>query len=288
MIKLNKSFSKGGVRFDVIINPNEIAKIEDKIEKLKVVIQSTVEIVGNEIRDTWVNNAKSSLRSSDNYAAAVIKGAEYPVNGDAFTYQIFPEYTKKSKIGEIDIIKIVEFGFEPFDMKEKLLAGHEKKIIKFEYGKPGSGRSLVLPNKINEMMEQLGNLKFTKKNVNKIFGHGVFEDDTINWLVTRNYTVLKANKVNFPNHTAAIQPNGNLEITFASKRTSRYSGRIFEGLKKEKSGMFSNYRTLSKNSPAGSWIHPGLVAKKVFEITMDRMTPVIRMRFQKAIQTFAE
>ena len=254
----------GNTLINVELDLTGMERIKEKMELLKTVIPETLKAAGDYSQGVWIKNAQQSMRSPQNYVNAVIKGTSF--NNER--YAIIPDYVKKSKTGEIDIIKLMEYGYQAFDMKDKLLKGRNKKVIKFEYGIPGSGIHPELPNKIYNMaMEKLA----LNREVKDDKGYD------INPKKLKYFTILAPTQSSFPRH--GIQEN---PITMEYK----WKTRQFKGLKIS-GNKGSIYRTVSKKSPSDSWINPGQPAKNILKNTADNIIPTVKDMFEKAVNKLA-
>lgn len=256
----------------ITVDFSGLERLQEKLDLLSQVIPQTVKEAGDYAQGVWVKNAQESVKSSQNYVDAVIKGSSYPANGSQYQYTIFPDYVKKGKNGQVDIIKILEEGYPAYDMKDGLLKGKNSKVVKFDYDTPMkkdaryemAKSANALPVRIFQLLEQ--GHDFT--------GHVMGARGDLNPAKLKHFSVLSPGN-NFPKHSSAGNP-----ITMKYQ----WKTRQFKGLHMSGKNKASLYRTVSKDSPSDSWINPGQPAKNIFANTMDSVVPTINDMFEKAVQ----
>lgn len=253
---------KQGV-FNVSVDTTGLDNLESKMDILSKKIMDTVKDLGEQASELWESSASSKLKSSDNYIAAVKAGNQYPANGNKFKYVIEPKF---KQVGGKDLGILLEDGYEPFDMKEKLLKGQDKKIINFKHSTESLSQQVkgAVNNHQFFMSYALGTMNPPDVNDNEIAMHPRRK---------KSFTVINPTKNRFPNHDTKKPVNVN------------YLWKVpkFKNIKKSGKDTFSTFRTISKKSSSDSWINPGQVPKKIFSDAMERFAPVVTRAFQEAV-----
>ena len=193
---------------------------------------------------------------------------------------------------------LLEEGIDAFDMKEKILKGARKKVIRFIYGSPTQNHSKPLPAEIHKFIKGKDQEKFTQDDYIQAFGDT--KADTLSPRKTKYFTMLTRNINSLPSEKFPRQNNGVPDVVrvrsaqpmFAKTIKYQWKTPEFHNLHKDfyKSGSkienhtFSTYRTISKNSPADSWIHPGIIPKRILAESMEEHAPTIRPIITAALQ----
>ena len=250
---------------EVTIDVRELEELQVDLADLNAKMGKMVYDVGEEFKALWIQNAEQSLHRPQSYIEAILEGTEYPGEGDPNTYILKPAFKKVR--GDKDIGILIEYGFEPFDMKDGLLKGRESRVIAFESFKEGTGKQPTLPQKIyEEFMAEKQDVKtgiaIGGKN-HSLLGYSVFQKGAdINPKSTKNFSVLKTK-----------QP-----VNYAWKSHK------FQGLKQENSTSFKTFRTVSRKQ-GNAWIHPGAMPKNIFKTTFDIMKPRFYQRAQEVLES---
>ena len=250
---------------EVTIDVRELEELQVDLADLNAKMQKMVFDTGEEFKALWIQNAEQSLHRPQSYVEAVSEGTEYPGEGDPNTYILRPAFKKVR--GDKDIGILIEYGFEPFDMKDGLLKGRESRVIAFESFKEGTGKQPTLPQKIyEEFMAEKQDVKtgiaIGGKN-HSLLGYSVFE---------------KGVNINPKSTKSFIHPKTKQPVNYAWKSHK------FQGLKQENSTSFKTFRTVSRKQ-GNAWIHPGAMPKNIFKTTFDIMKPRFYQRAQEVLET---
>ncbi len=240
-----------------LVDLSGLEKLGMRISELKGVMAHVVLETGDEFKQVWSENARGSLASPGSYITAVNESGEYPYENDPLKYLVAPEF---KKVKDKDIGILMEYGFEPFDMK-KALGGKKSKVIAFSFFKEGMGKKPTLPNIVYQKYQsEKGQREALSSSV---IINGV-ELNPINSGKQRNF------------------------ILHGQKRTKpvEWQKRKFQGLKQESSG-FKTFRTMSVEN-MNSWIHPGVMPKRIFGNTVRIMKPRFYQRVQTALDRLIE
>lgn len=284
MIELETVKSDEEVIIRAIIDYSMFSNAIEDIEEIERTIEQTINALGEEMKYLWINNAELQLKSSENYIEAINNGVKYPYNNSYKNYAIQPKF-KKTVDGK-DLGMILEYGYEPFDMKEKMLKGSDKKVVKFEYGLPGSGAKMELPKNIYNIAlkhNMFSQYALTATKEPSIFGRRLSSSEWSEHLKPSSL----ANKIN-PNKLKAftiLKPNRiskdkDFVVNYAWKT------RQFKGLRQSGQNKFSLFRTITKKSAPDSWINPGQVPKHIFKNSLEEFLPKIKPTFEKALAGF--
>ena len=256
---------------EVTIDVREFEELQVDLADLNAKMQKMVFDTGEEFKALWIQNAEQSLHRPQSYVEAILEGTEYPGEGDLNTYILKPAFKKVR--GDKDIGILIEYGFEPFDMKDGLLKGRESRVIAFESFKEGTGKQPTLPQKIyEEFMAEKQDVKtgiaIGGKN-HSLLGYSVFEKGVnINpKSVKHNYLLSKPK-------------------TWNERQMTPYAWKShkFQGLKQENSTSFKTFRTVSRKQ-GNAWIHPGAMPKNIFKTTFDIMKPRFYQRAQEVLES---
>lgn len=277
------------VRIEIDVDLSGLEGMEKRLTEVKRQLQATVKEMGDATRDKWIANAEESLKSSARYSQAVMNGVSYPDEGDPSSYMCKPNFRSVATThNDKDLGILLEYGFEPFDMKVKVLKGGTKKIMRFEFGKPGSGSSVELEKSVYNLAKNhnlFQNYPLDKKHFPSIFGKSV-KPNIMNERRVKDFSpIINNNDVSRFGKPLQDRYNNsgtpkNLQIQYQWQK-----GR-YEGMKATKGSggkTFSIFRTISPKSKPDSWIHPGMRPKLIFKNTMDIMKPQIYAAFQKVV-----
>jgi hypothetical protein len=241
-----------------VVDLSGLEKLGMRVPELKGVMSHVVLETGDEFKQVWSENARGSLASPGSYMVAVNESGEYPYENDPLKYFIAPEFKKVR--GDKDVGILMEYGFEPFDMK-KVLGGKKSKVIAFSFFKEGMGKKPTLPNIVYQKFQSEQGQKETLSS--SIIVNGV-EINPINSGKARDF------------------------VLHGQRRTKpvEWKKRKFQGLRQESTG-YKTFRTMSvKNT--NSWIHPGVMPKRIFGNTVRIMKPRFYQKVQTALDKLME
>ena len=302
-MKLLSSIKKGGVSLTASLDTGSFPKFRDNLKKFMTNPRgsNTAQAVkiGADMLNAWGNGAKSKLKSAESYISALEEGNQPEYEGDPLQYKI--TQGQKTKDGKRSLAMILEHGIEPFDMKEKILKGRRKVVIKFEYGSPSQSRSTPLPKEIYNLMRakvdkdktvKVGNSSFSKYTLYHSHVKMMYGDEAANKFNPQRekfFTMMPSTSSNLPGKAQGIRTGSG---RFAFSVAYKWKTREFEGLKAEvtQSGSrkevskFSVFRTISANSDPHSWIHPGIIPKYIFRDAVNNHIPKIRPILQQALE----
>jgi hypothetical protein len=246
----------------------------------------------------WRETAGKKLKSSKGYVDSLQQ--EPNDGGDALTYKI--TQTQRTSDGKFNVGVLLEDGIDPFDMKEKLLKGATKKVVRFIYGSPGQNHSTPLPSEMHELLTNSNKKSFTQNDFIKAFGDtkaNTLSPRKIKFFTAMIHNPKNLKSENFPEEPPKLSGNVSLVIrgrasndTFAQAIKYEWKTPELHNIKKDtyQSGSeeavhtFSVYRTVTKGSPANSWFHPGIVPKRILAEAMEEHSPTIRPILTTALQ----
>lgn len=276
---------------------------DDIINRLDVKIQKAialgVEKGGTLALDVWKKQAEHSLKSSLSYKLALDQGNEPRYKGNPFEYNI--TQGQRTRDGKRSVGIILEEGIEPFDMKEKILKGRQKVIVRFQYGSPQQSHSRKVSAEIEKVSQRYGKFKdqpLQHKHVEEMYGEEAA--NKINEQKTKNFSTITSAPLSGGLNTARPNlgglVNNSHQPAYTREINYKWKTREFTGMRGDvtKSGKeiavhtYSVFRTISKNSAADSWIHPGIRPKKILETTGHIATPQIKQTIETSIQNAIE
>lgn len=254
---------------------------------------SAMHQVGSEAIKVWKVNATSKLKSPQSYVTALsVNESNVPdIQMDSIYYKIVQ--AQRTKDGSQSVAMLMENGIGPFDMKEKLLKGRDKVIIRFEYGSPEQHHSKPLHGDIHKFISDSPKMKFTQKDYNKHFG-----DDYAGELSPRkskffSATVRGANTISGSNEFNNPIAQRIMDFTGGKGRTVNYKWKspMLHNLYKDEyqSGSenavhtYSVYRSVTRNSDDDSWVHPGVIAKRILQDSIPEIIPFFKATVQTAL-----
>lgn len=299
-----------GVIVSIQIDTESLENLYNKAKNIDEILETTIQQLGDEARDTWIKNAENRLKNSSGYIRAVEDGSNF--NPGELEYKIEPEFKTSELHNDVNVGLLVEYGYEPFDMKAKLSTKH---VVQFEYSSPGE-KSENTPQLNKEIYQialkhnQFLDYPLTEKTVPELFSgplanslnpyshsNNLLNSPTIPG-ITHNYSsepkYISMRLRNAPTYkNISYRKPPELPI-----KTHQWQNRQFKGLTPTKitGGIvktFSTFRTISPHPPKDpkkneqwqdSWIHPGLEPKWIFRDMTFEMGGKIKPTIEKTIQ----
>ena len=267
----------------------DFQKLQKEIQKELI---SAMKLTGSGSIKIWSKSASNQLKSSQGYisALAVNENNQPDIRQDAIYFTI--TQGQRSRDGAQSIAMLLENGIGPFDMKEKILKGRDKVIIRFEYGSPDQKHSKQLPADVYKFIMKSPKIKFKQKDYNEYFGSDYASE--LSPKKTKFFSAINKGpnvigNTNFNNVVA----NRMMDFTGGKGREINYKWKrpMFHNLYKDtyKSGnetavhTVSVYRTISRTSDDGSWIHPGIIAKRILQDSIPEIIPFFKETVQTAL-----
>lgn len=269
--------------------------IENLTEKVNDSLNLALNQLGASMHGTWSAVARKKLKHSESYTDSLAQSRSSQKGN--LSYKI--TQTQRTSDGKHNVGMLLEEGIDAFDMKEKILKGAKFKKVRFIYGSPEQKHSKQLPEDIYKLVKKnKDQSKFTQSDYIQAFGDT--KADTLSPKKEKYFTMLGRNLNNFPSENFRREDNKVPDVVrirsnpnmFAKTIKYQWQAPEFHNLKKDmfKSGgevanhTFSTFRTISKNSPQDSWIHPGIIPKRILAESMEEHTPTIRPILTTALQ----
>lgn len=295
---------RNGVSINASLNDGSFPKFTENLKRFLNDPKGShtaeaVETLGRDMLDSWSDSARRSLKSSESYINALEEGNKPQFNGNPLEYVITQD--QRTRDGSKSIAIIMEYGIEPFDMKQKILKGRQKVVVKFDYGSPSQSRNKKLPKEIFNVMRSrmdrtktitIGGDSYTKytmyhSHIKEAYGEEIA--NKVNPRKEKFLTIMPKNPANLPPGQGGVRTGSG---RYAFSVAYKWKTREFDGLKAEvtKSGKrteinkYSAFRTISANSDPHSWIHPGIIPKYIFRNALDSHLPKIRPVLEQALE----
>jgi len=267
-------------------------------------LAQAVQQAGNDMLMKWGQSAEASLKSSASYKMALEQGRRYPNENDVLNYYI--EQPQKTVDGK-SLALLLEYGWDAFDMKEKILKGRKRVIIPFSFGSPRQKSLAKLPeavfklakSRLYSLAEEHGKNMWmdsdiwSKKGVSVPLISAADLSNSVNKPVhpeknPKNFTVLKGLNRNYAylNMFTQSAQHPNADTIKPEWKTGKYTGlRAIKTQSGKQTAIhsFQTYRTISKNSAVDSWINPGSPARLIFKYALERHSPVIRPLLERGL-----
>jgi hypothetical protein len=268
----------------VDIDLSLISDIESRFDEIQIALRNKVKELGDLALNKWISNASERIKNPQKYIEAVEQGASYPNNGDPLFYSIKPKFEEK---GRTNIGELLEYGFDAFDMKEKLLKGRDKVHIKFDIGAPGvmAGSGIQVPKSLFNLAKThnyFQDYPLSKKNFPELLGPNA-RPNLVNERNRKYFSPLNLNN-KFGQENSGVKKT--IDYTWKSGKFENLTGNT-KYTKSTAGQKFASFRTISKNSPADSWIHPGCLPKHIFTDMKSDMESIVTIEFQNLLKSFS-
>jgi hypothetical protein len=246
-------------------------------DQLQIVVRHFSEVA----LKTWHNEANLSLKNPTKYIAGLDNTPQYPFDGNPFHARIE---------NQEDFAFYIEYGTKPYDMKKMLLTSS-----KVKQGK--NGKYLIIPfthskESLNAagLGKEVESLAPSRRQVPtaidpRKYKWGEHTSDMGNY--GRERKIFSVNYDKFAQERQGqkgVMTYYRAGSAFASGVNYNWKASKFEGIvrmvdNQGKTSEYISFRVMSENSPADSWIHPGIRASHIAENTAN----IIKPQFQEAI-----
>ena len=275
--------------FDFAALRDAIGHIEERLNQnsnLAGAVQSSGDLAVEE----WIRTAGSKFKHSNgDYARGVLEGVMYPFDGDPLHYKI---------VHPLGNAKMLEDGYEPFDMKKMLFTsdkvriskdGKRYLIIPFNHGTPGTKSKRAMPKEVYEQAKDLRHSVITGvKNEGSVKHARTVKDADL--LKKYNPNRVKRNTYKWGEHLGDdVDDNYKGMVRFQKNpnivRHAISLGK-FSGTKKNMTDSMQNYssymtfRVMSEDS--ADWQHPGMKAMNILGETVEKIRQPILSALEEA------
>lgn len=259
-----------------------LSLLEKNNQEFQTQLQTIVQHFSEVALKTWHNEANLSLKNATKYIAGLDNTPQYPFDGNPFRARIE---------NHEDFAFYIEYGTKPYDQKKMLLTSSKTKV-----GKDGK-KYLIIPfthskESLNAagLGKEVESLAPSRRQVPtaadpRKYQWGERTSDMGNY--GREKKIFSVNYDKFAQERQGqkgVMTYYRAGSAFASGVSYQWKASKFEGIvrmvdHKGKTSEYVSFRVMSENSPADSWIHPGIRASHIAENTAN----IIKPQFQEAV-----
>lgn len=257
---------------------------------------NNIENLGTKMYKFWQNEAEGKLKTSQSYVANLQQNTRYPTNSSYLHYQI--EQNQLTNSGKESIAMLMEYGFDAFDMKDRILKGRAKVIVPFKHGNPGQKKYEPIPQALHDLIKThdllSGNKSLNHQDLINVAGEELA--NKLNPRNTKKFSVYSNTSTRFGENFMPVKvANGKYtqskygimdrtaDYTWSARKYDRMKAvNTKSGLRKETAGYIT-FRTISKKSAMDSWIHPGVLPKMIFHTAYNNLLPEIEPSVRSAL-----